>query len=49
MCGISQEEQPVALNQLMHDHRVKVEGNKILVKDCYELVYSAALFRKQTR
>ena len=49
MCGIPQEEQSVALDQLMRDHRVKIEGNKILVKDCYELVYSAALFRKQTR
>ena len=49
MCGIPQEEQPLALNQLMHDHRVKIDGNKIFVKDCYELVNSAALFRKQTR
>lgn len=49
MCGIPQEEQSIALDQLMRDHRVKIEGNKILVKDCYELVYSAALFRKQTR
>lgn len=49
MCGIPQEEQPLALNQLMHDHRVKIDGNKIFVKDCYELVNSAAFFRKQTR
>jgi CRP-like cAMP-binding protein len=49
MCGIPPEEQPLALNQLMHDVRVKIDGNKIFVKDCYELVNSAAFFRKQSR
>lgn len=49
MCGLPPEQQPAALNQLMHDPRVKIQGSKIFIKDCYELVYSAALFRKQSR
>ena len=49
MCGIPQQEQPVALDLLMHDHRVKIERNRIVIKDCYELVNSAAIFRKQSR
>lgn len=49
MCGIPVEEQSHALEQLMRDPRVQINGNKIFIKDCYELVNSAALFRKQTR
>ena len=49
MCVIPLEEQSSALNQLMHDPRVRIDGNKIFIKDCYELVNSAALFRKQSR
>lgn len=49
MCGISLEEQNAAITQFMHDPRVQIEGSKIFVKDCYELVKSAALFRKQSR
>lgn len=49
MCVIPVEEQSSALNQLMHDPRVRIDGNKIFIKDCYELVNSAALFRKQSR
>jgi CRP-like cAMP-binding protein len=49
MCGIPVEEQGRALEQLMRDPRVQINGNKIFIKDCYELVNSAALFRKQTR
>jgi hypothetical protein len=49
MCGIPLEEQNAAITQFMHDPRVQIEGSKIFVKDCYELVKSAALFRKQSR
>ena len=35
--------------KLADEIRKKVYGNKIFIKDCYELVKSAALFRKQSR
>lgn len=49
MCGIPKDQQFALIDQFSHDYRVKVEGNKIYVKDCPELIESAAFFRKQTR
>ena len=49
MCGIPLEQQQEAIDQLMLDYRVKIDGKRIFIKDCNELVKSAAIFRKQSR
>ena len=49
MCGVSQFEQGAFLDAFIHDSRIKLNNNKIYVKDCDELLKFSAFVRKPKR
>jgi len=46
MCGIPLEETQ-CIHNFVNDRRVKLVQNKIFVADCYEVLKTSELFRKQ--
>lgn len=46
MCGIPQEEQASCLQSFIKDSRVKIINGKIYISDCYEILKTTALRRK---
>jgi hypothetical protein len=49
MCGIPQTEQGDILTTFIRDPRIKLNNNKIFVKDCDELLKYSAFVRKPKR
>ena len=49
MCGIPQAEQGDILTTFIRDPRIKLNNNKIFVKDCDELLKYSAFVRKPKR
>lgn len=47
MCGIAQELQPKAIYDFTHMSVIRLNENKIFVKDCFEISKQAAFFKKQ--
>ncbi|MCF0241426.1 MAG: Crp/Fnr family transcriptional regulator [Treponema sp.] len=47
MCGIAQELQSKAIYDFSHMSVIKLNDNKIYVKDCFEVTKQAAFFKKQ--
>jgi hypothetical protein len=49
MCGIPQNEQGDILTTFISDSRIKLNNNKIFIKDCDELLKYSEFVRKQKR
>ncbi|QTQ11262.1 cyclic nucleotide-binding domain-containing protein [Treponema parvum] len=49
MCGIPQEEQASCLYKLQIDPHIKMQGMKITIPDCLELIKNVSFYRRQKR
>ena len=47
MCGLPNNQQPMAISQLNNDSNVNIVAGKIFIKDVLELTKQAAFYRKQ--